>query len=132
MQNKIVFKGVIKMKWTAKTGMWVSVLIFVVLSATVFYISFIVKQNSLSVSLFGLFFVLFIGVLATILEYRMKTKNYSLLVQTVITLVLVNVLIFVILILVFSQNVFNYLIFTITYTLMYSLLTFIRYKLDSE
>ncbi len=120
------------MKWTTRTEVWITILLFVVLSVAVFYISFTVEQNSLSISLFGLFFVLFMGLLATTLDRRIKSKNYPLFVRTIVNLVLINMFLFVILILVFRQNVSNFITLTITYTLGYSLFTFIRYKLDSE
>ena len=120
------------MKWTIKTEMWVSVLIFAVLSMVIFYISFFVKENNLSVSLFGLFFVLIMGSLATILERRIKLKSYSLWVRTVITLVLVNVLMLVIWLPILSGSLPNFLAFSIPYTLVTIIITFIKNNLDSE
>ncbi|MBM7601093.1 membrane protease YdiL (CAAX protease family) [Virgibacillus halotolerans] len=120
------------MKWTIKTEMWVSVLIFAVLSVVVFYISFVVKENTLSVSLFGLFFVLIMGALATILDRRIKLKNYSLWVRTVITLVLVNVLMLVIWLPILSRSLPNFLVFSIPYTLVTIIITFIKNNLDSD
>jgi hypothetical protein len=121
------------MKLTKKTEIWVNVLIsfiFIILSVTVFYISFIVEKKSLSLSLFGLFFVLFMGLLVIILDYRIESKNYGLWVRTVTSLVFTNVIFFVILILIFSGSVSNYLAFSISYTLAQCLITFIKYKLD--
>jgi hypothetical protein len=123
------------MKLTKKTEIWVNVLIsfiFIILSVTVFYISFIVEKKSLSLSLFGLFFVLFMGLLVIILDYRIESKNYGLWVRTVTSLVFTNVIFFVILILIFSGSVSNYLAFSISYTLAQCLITFIKYKLDSK
>lgn len=118
------------MKWTTKTETWVTILLFVALSTAVFYISLFVERNSLTISLFGLFFVLFMGFLAIIVDFRIKSKNYSLLIRTIVTLVFMNVFLYVILVIVLSQNLANFFASTITYTIMYSLFAFIRYKLN--
>lgn len=118
------------MKWTTKTETWVSILLFVALCTAVFYISFFVEQNSLYVSLFGLFFVLFMGFLAITLDFRIKSKNYNQLVRTIVTLVFMNVFLYVILVIVLSQNLANFFAFTISYTIMYIFLAFISYKLN--
>ena len=118
------------MKWTTKTETWVSILLFVALSLAVFYISFFVEQNSLYVSLLGVFFVLFMGLLAITLDFRMKSKKYSLLTKIIGTLVLVNVFVYVIQVIVLSQNLAYFFAFSITYTIMYILFAFIRNKLN--
>lgn len=117
-----------KMRWTIRVKMWIGVLIFAVLSVAVFYTSYVVEQKSLIVSLFGLFVVLLMGLLAFILDRRIKQKNYSLLRRTVTVLVLVNVMIFVMEIALFSGSISNIFTFSISYTVVYCGLTFIRYK----
>lgn len=120
------------MKWTTKTETWVTIILFVALSIAVFYISFFVVQNSLNVSLFGLFFVLFMGVLVIILDFQIESKNYGLWVRMFTSLFFTNVMTFVIIILIFSGSVSNYLAFSISFTLMQCLITFIKSKLDSK
>lgn len=120
------------MKLSKTAGIWVSILLFVFLSVTVFYLSFILEKKSLPLSLFGLFFVLFMGLLAIILEIQIESKNCGLWVRTIISLFLTNIIIFVILIVILPGTVSHYLAFSISYSLLYCLFTFIISKLDSK
>lgn len=120
------------MKLKGKRLVFVNCLTFLVLSGVVFYISFTVEENSLSRSLVGLLFVLFIGGIATVWERRIESKNDNLLRWTIVLLLLVNVSIFVILIPILSKELTDFLTFAIPYTLVYSLLTYVQYKLKSE
>ncbi len=112
--------------------MWISVLVFIILAAGVFYISFSVEQNSLSLSLFGLFFILFMSIPVTVMEHRIKSKNYSLWGRTISNLVLVNIIFFVTFVVIFSRSISYYLAFAITYTFVQIIITSVKYKLDSE
>lgn len=120
------------MKRSKKADISVSILLFVILSVTVFYLSFILEKKSLSLSLFGLFFVLFMGLLAIILEFQFESKNSGLWVRTIISLFLTNIMIVVILIAILPGTVSHYLAFSISYSLLYCLFTFIISKLDSK
>ncbi|GAA0592782.1 hypothetical protein GCM10009001_06080 [Virgibacillus siamensis] len=57
------------MKWKIRVKKWLGILLFAVLSVVVFYTSYVVEQKSLTVSLFGLFFVLLMGLLAFKLDH---------------------------------------------------------------
>src|SRR5690625_1904644 len=121
-----------KMNNSFNKEMWISVLVFIILAAGVFYISFSVEQNSLSLSLFGLFFILFMSIPVTVMEHRIKSKNYSLWGRTITNLVLVNIIFFVTFVVVFSRSIFYYLAFAITYTFVQIIITSVKYKPDSE
>ncbi len=118
------------MKGSFKTKMLVSGVIFVFLALAIFYISFSVKQNSLSLSLFGLFFILLMWIPTTLMEFRIQSRNISLWGRTIIHLILVNTIFFVIF-LILSERFTYYLAFTITYTLVQIIITSVKYKLDS-
>lgn len=119
------------MKGSFKTEMLVSGVIFVFLALAIFYIIFSIKQNSLSLSLFGLFFILLMWIPTILMEFRIQSRNISLWGRTIIHLILVNTIFFVIFILILSERFTYYLAFTITYTLVQIIITSVKYKLDS-
>ncbi len=120
------------MKGSFKTEMLVSGFTFIILAVAIFYISFSVEQNSLSLSLFGLFFILLMWIPATLMEFRIQSKNISLWGRTITNLILVNIMFFVIFIFIFSESIVYYLTFSITYTFVQIIITYVKYKLDSE
>ncbi|GAA0610279.1 hypothetical protein GCM10009001_29480 [Virgibacillus siamensis] len=120
------------MKWKIRVKKWLGVLLFAVLSVVVFYTSYVVEQKSLTVSLFGLFFVLLMGLLAFKLDHWIVQKNYRLLRHTLIVLVLANAMFFILEIVVFSGGLYDFLIFSIIYTVVYSGLMYIKYKRGLE
>ncbi|CDQ39995.1 hypothetical protein M948_14775 [Virgibacillus sp. CM-4] len=120
------------MNWTIGVKMWIGILFFVVLSAVVFYSTYVVEQKSLIVSLFGFFFVLVLGIFALMLDRSPKWKNYNLLLRTAIVLLLVNITFFIIDFVLFSGGLSNFLISSITFTVVYSGVMFFRYKRGLE
>lgn len=103
--------------------------VFIVLSIVIFYTCYVVEEKSLLVSLFGLFFVLFLGLLSLRLE---RLEYAGLLRWTIMVLVLVNFTFFIMEFVLFSGELSNFLISSITYTVVYSGLMFIRYKRGLE
>lgn len=115
-----------------KIKLWVGVLVFIILSAVIFYTCYVLEQKSLIVSLFGLFFVLFLGLLTLMLDYWAKRKNLGLLKWTIMVLVLVNFTFFIMEFVLFSGNLSDFLIYSITYTVVYCGIVFIRYHRGLE
>ena len=107
-------------------------ILIIVFALVVFYLSYVVVQNSLSMSLFGLFFILFIGLIGDILDHRIKIKQYGLWTETIIMLILVSGAIFVLELFVFDFRLGSVLVYVIPYSLVTIILTYVHYQLKSN
>lgn len=118
-----------------KTKIQISVLVIMIVSALTFSFSFFVLDKGLSKSLLGFLFVFCLLLLFTMLGFRLESKNYTLWVETVLFLILMNAmffsLYFVINAFVFSVGLSNLLIFFITYTLVYPFVQFIKWRVKN-
>ena len=120
------------MKKEEKFRIWRSVILNVVLALVIFYASYVVVQNSLSMSLFGLFFILFIGLIGDILDHRIKTKQDGMWTETIIMLILVSGAIFVLELFVFDFRLGSVFVYMIPYSLVTIILTYVHYQLKSN
>ena len=120
------------MKEKKKFRIWLSVILNVVLALVIFYSSYVVVQNSLSMSLFGLFLMLFIGLIGDILDHRIKTKQHGMWTETILMLILVSGAIFVLGLFVFDFRLGSVLVYMIPYSLVTIILTYVHYQLKSN
>lgn len=102
----------------------------VALSVGIFFVSFFIAQNGVFRSLFGSLFMLFIGCLGFVLEYKTTLEERSLWTKTIVKLAVTNGLFLILWLVVFPENLLYYLVFAITYTAMSLLSTSMTLKID--
>ncbi len=116
-------------KWMKEHERFLGSSFIVLLAIVIFYISFYINENNLTISLGGFLFVLFLGVFATIFDHKAKEKKQNIWLRTVVFLIAVNILFAYINFVLFSEGMMRFLPFAIPYTLVILAITWFKDQL---
>ena len=117
------------MKWMKKHEQSIGIVGIVLLAIIIFYISFYINENSLTISFIGFFLILILGVFITIFDYKMRIEKRNIWMRTIVFLLVINILFAYMMLVLFSEDIFYFLSFSIIYTLVTLAITWFQDKL---
>lgn len=120
------------MSWIKKYEWVFSSVSILLLAIIVFYISFKKLGNSLAISLFALFLILFIGWIADIIDRKLKKKQRNIWPRAILLLFAVISLTSFTSTIIFHGGLRDVLSFVIPYTLVILAVTWFRSQLHKE